>query len=122
MRGFHRVAGLLGTALLVSASASGQASAAGLQDLEGKWTSDVTHEPIWFSRAFGGYDALISWFGQTSISESGGYAGSHIKVSGGANLVCYYYVSINDKRRMEWSLRAGDQKRCPPSSAFHRDP
>jgi hypothetical protein len=86
--------------------------------IEGKWSSDVTGEPVWFKRAFpNGWDALISWSGQNSIVPSS-YQGSHIKTDGQLGS-CYYYINLNGPDMMTWALRAGGPK-CPPTSVFHR--
>jgi hypothetical protein len=85
--------------------------------IEGKWSSDVTGEPVWFKRAFQGWDALISWSGQNSVVPSA-HAGSHIMTDGQKGK-CYYYISLNSDEMMTWSLRDGGPS-CPPTSVFHR--
>jgi tetratricopeptide (TPR) repeat protein len=91
--------------------------------IEGKWVTIAgpeIGEPIWFRRAFGGYDALISWWGQTKLSLSDGRKASHIKVTNRNNLECYYHVSLISPSEMIWSLREGAFG-CPESAVFRRE-
>src|SRR5258708_30679958 len=94
--------------------------------LKGKWVGTTNNgalgEPIIFAPAFAGYDAWISWWGQTSLTPSS-VRGSHVKVTGSSGS-CYYYVGIINQRKITWSLRAseGPDPRCPPSAVFERDP
>jgi hypothetical protein len=91
--------------------------------LEGKWVSvagPTIGEPIWFYKAFGGYDALISWWGQTTISQSNGEYGSHIQVRA-RDLRCFYYIGVINSQEMTWALRSGSPN-CPQSAWFKREP
>ncbi len=94
--------------------------------LEGAWTPTTgpsTGAPFWFTKAFAGYDALIPWWGQTTIVLSDGKFGSHIKIVGtkqGANAECFYYINKLDKRRMAWALKHADNGDCPGSLVFEK--
>jgi hypothetical protein len=93
--------------------------------LDGKWTP-VTGEdignPIWFHQAFGGWDAVFAWWGQTAISRSGGTYGSHVKIEGTRGDRCYYYISPISSKKMAWNLRHRDSGNCPKSVVLERDP
>jgi hypothetical protein len=116
-----------------------QTHGASLDDLDGKWVSVTPGaglgEPIWFHKAFAGYDANIPWWGQTTIIASDGFKGSHIKVEGlyggklgppgvvsGQNFQCFYYIGIVDSKTMTWARRDGEPGICPESAVFKRDP
>lgn len=97
--------------------------------LIGKWTPTTgpnTGAPFWFSRAFAGFDAIIPWWGQTTIIESEGKYSSHLKIvasKDGSNTECFYYVNKLDSRRMAWNLRFPSQGSsfCPESLVFERE-
>jgi hypothetical protein len=93
--------------------------------LDGKWTpvtgSDIG-APIWFHQAFGGWDAVFGWWGQTSIIRSNGYRASHIKIEGMRGDRCFYYISPINKNRMAWNLRFAESGNCPQSVVLERDP
>jgi len=97
-----------------------------LRPLQGQWTPTTGPNiglRFWFVKGFIGYDAVIPWWGQTSIVESGGDFGSHIKISGskdGLNAECFYYISLLDSRRMAWNLRHSTTGNCPESLIFER--
>jgi hypothetical protein len=100
----------------------------GLGFLVGKWTPTTGPNigaPFWFHKAALGYDAVIPWWGQTTIIASDGAYGSHIKVAGitnGASIECYYYLIILNPLKMSWNLRYGGSKLCPGSLVFEREP
>ncbi|MFK4525738.1 hypothetical protein ABIF90_003719 [Bradyrhizobium japonicum] len=116
----RRVLFVLSLLFAVSSSALAQQ---GIHSIQGKWSSDVTGEPVFLTPAFNGWDAWISWAGQASITTTG-HRGAHIKIEGqDRSITCYYYVSLNNPTqlngKMTWSLRAGGE-RCPPTSTFSR--
>jgi hypothetical protein len=91
--------------------------------LDGKWTP-VTEPyigaPILFTRAISGWDANFGWWGQTAITKSDGYRGSHVKVEGRNGDRCYYYISLVSSRKMAWNLRHAESDNCPPSIVLER--
>jgi hypothetical protein len=98
----------------------------GLEYLVGKWTATTGANigaPFSFVKAFIGYDALIPWWGQTTIIASNGSYGSHLKIAGkydGANAECFYYVQKISTKKMAWNLRHADVGHCPESVVFER--
>jgi hypothetical protein len=92
--------------------------------LDGKWTPVTGPDigaPIWFSKAFGGWDAVFGWWGQTAIVPAS-YKGSHIKVEGMRGDRCFYYISPISSKKMAWNLRHAESGNCPPSVVMERDP
>lgn len=97
-----------------------------LNTIEGKWVSVTPGpdlgEPVWFRKAFEGYDVNVPFFqGQSSLSRSSEY-GSHVKIVSRNNEYCFYYVGIINGKEMTWNLRYATSPNCPRSALFRRDP
>ena len=94
--------------------------------MDGVWTSTTGPNggvPFRSTKAFGGYDAFIPWWGQTSIGLSGGKFGSHIQVVGkkdSGSASCYYNIEKLGRKKMAWNLVSAETGECPGSIVFEK--
>lgn len=117
---------LLG-AMLSAGAAQAQPAYRGLSLIKGEWVEDRTGETVLIRENAFGFTANLSWIGEASISDSGGVAGSQIKVESadrrsGPGIVCFYRISINNLqtgfRRMVWRLAQPSTDGCPQSGVY----
>jgi hypothetical protein len=115
--------GLITTAFVLLATSTAQSQDLNFSSISGTWTSGKNlAEPVWFTPAFEGYEAVVPFFlGQSKLSRSDGRAASNIKIESRDGKICWYFVGTITSREMIWTLRDGNSPGCPRSELFRRE-